>query len=202
MKKLNTKGFGAIEIVAIIVVLAILGFVGYRAYSVYTEESNADQELATKRDNEEKDEEKLEDDADYLEVAQWGVKIPPPKDVKISYLLKESGKFAEFQTEELKKFDVDGCMNYIYVARGTADQQAAVSDGPTDGNYTFEQAYSDYPEQYGDDSLAIKIGDYYYIEFVGGGGSCAKNASDTISQDAVDEQKNVLREALKQTKPL
>jgi len=83
MKKLNTKGFGAIEVFLILVVVAIIAGAGYMVYNsqkkTNTALDNAAKSQVDPQKSEKKEDVKPEDNEpneDHIAIKQWGVKIP------------------------------------------------------------------------------------------------------------------------------
>ena len=173
MKKLNSKGFGHVEILLVILILTVLGTVTYlvksksddkKTESTAVVSTSATPAIPTTTEKKTSDE-----TIKYLSVTQWSVKGVNASSYKLSYSIEKNGslEYARFNSEEL-------------TAKGDACDDAGAGGTITRSSETSEGAK--------------KIGNYYYY-FSRGNGTCGPDASYELqlkTYDAVEAIFNTL----------
>lgn len=121
MKKINTQGFGVLEVIAIVLIVAILGLVGYRTYETYMNssatKSDTEKQPASSSSLELKTFKSKYTDVNFSYPSDWKteydynkelenetltISVPDEDDVKVTWMSNPSG-FGGACADELKE---------------------------------------------------------------------------------------------------
>jgi uncharacterized protein (UPF0333 family) len=169
MKKLNSKGFGAVEVVILIVVIGVVAFgayyVGHRTKSndktVTSPATSANAKTSTSTTTTATP---ASDTTAYVTIKEWNVKIPQ-NNVPQGFAYEVTSKVNNhvvFNSTDLK---AAGCTLDGYgfiVARGTGAEVYNAEDG---SKSTFKSAYDQYHANAS--TFHMHVGDYYYFDDAG-----------------------------------
>ncbi len=217
-KKYNQNGFSVVEVLLVIIVIGIIGAVGFY---VYKAKQNTDKSLTNpvsssvekkqKTENVSKPAENKTSSQKYLEIKEWGVKVPIDSTVSgLSYVLENS--FSSAKKDTLVRFSSDdlrasstqaNCTaNQVYLERGMAEDKVST------GNYaenetppTFKKTYDAVkinPDEPNGRAVKVIVGDYYYVPPNFGGASCSSN--ETEGNKAFKANSNIIKALLKMEK--
>lgn len=182
--KTNQKGFSAVEIILVVAVVGLIGAVGWLVYdrqqgntNAKTETSEPAKAAASNTSQKEDANNTPEDQAKYLVIKEWGVKLPQGDSASLSYVVKDTNTVS-IRSAELDKVSANGCnTNSVTVVRGTANEVVPSSvDDPN--NPTFMAVYNETTINDSDlsaRSIKAKVGDYYYLAPGYLGASCVTN---------------------------
>jgi hypothetical protein len=167
----DQNGLGAIEALLIAVIIGIVGFAGW---FVYNSQKKTNQSLDnTNRtqaniNKQAQAETKPPEQAKYLEVKEWGIKIPVKEVPTLELREIVHGSYAAFSTPQLNGFKKDcSGKNAVAVYRGKASENVPTETG-SNGS-TYEEVSRDSTK------LFSRVGDYYYVKLNYGHASCANN---------------------------
>lgn len=190
MKKLNTKGFGAVEAILIIVVIGILGFVGYRAYQVYTGQKADDRQLSERREKEEISAD-TSNESKYILIEEWGVKIPV---LSSSTLVLTSDNFRDTPVGYSGKY-IHARALENYCGKPQPDRDGNYE--PSVGHISRYKNKEDMDSQASAPSFIKEIKGYYYF-FIGPQAACGK--SERLVNESFDLQTEIGKELLNSVK--
>lgn len=175
MKKLNTKGFGAIEALLIVVIVGVIGGVGY---FVYNSQKKTSKPLDNAANSQTEPQNTSTPDntttvsapdkyAGNLVIKEWGLRMNMKDADKVTYEYHGSGL-------EDDKGQQESYITLVVKPDYLQDKTCTVSVGIT----RYKSVNSEFFI-----GIAKKIGDYYYI---GGGSpySCGNEADDALNKSA------------------
>jgi prepilin-type N-terminal cleavage/methylation domain-containing protein len=205
--KINQKGFSVVEILIVIVVIGLLGAVGWLVYdrqSSKTSEkpstqTSAQQNTETKKQETPKEAAKVPEQQ-YLEVKEWGVKLPLTDEISdLSYEVTSKGLNLHDQNQPVIKFftkrlkDAKGICSAnnfpITLNRGVASDVPITGDGPapediTANTYSYLYDKGELKPDGGRIHIGlIKLGEYYYTDALYPGSACS-NYNDPVAEKA------------------
>ncbi len=209
MKKMNSKGFTVVHGLLMLVIIAIIGGSGFFVYKAQEDTNGSLDNTAHGSDSSIDIPKKEKSDAldnpaqKYLEIPQWGVKVPLSDSLKdLEYkVLGNTNAFGEkqpqikFYTKETNDLGLVCDSNYkiLTMNRGRAIDVPVLGDGPGPEN-TTENTYKYLFDNKASGLFSIHHGDYYYVP-TGGGEDCVHNQSaDTIAK--TNETLEVIKQAL------
>jgi hypothetical protein len=188
MKKLNQKGFSAIEGLLIIIVILMIGFIGYYVWHTQ-KDANKTLDTATKSaqtSSSSPSKQTKAADQKYLDIKELGVKFKLSDAIKDAYYIKGSNDYYYVSVHSFDNNpDLAGCMATDNGTYGSGLMAVIVAKlGEPNGSFAGDPWTLDSIKQAG----LKQVGDSYY-GFQHGNGPCwnveATNA-DAISQQASD----------------
>ena len=175
MKKLDQKGFSAIEALLMVIILLLIGFIGYYVWHSQHETNKTYSSAAkTAQSSPPRSTRKAADNTGMLVIKEWGVEAPYTGSLSLSYAVGSGtgNNSASFSSKELTDASTDCIRRGGAIARyGTdADASSIGGDGKTAAQYASTLSAGTYGH----------AGDYYYF-FVHDQGACGNNPSATQS---------------------
>lgn len=172
MRKLNQKGFSAVEALLVIIILLLIGFTGYYVWhsqhetnKTYASAAKTAQSSAGKQ---------AADTTGTVVIKEWGVEAPYSGSLSLSYAIGQGTdtNSAAFSSTQLTNASTDciGRGGAITRYSGDADATNLGGDGKTIAQYAMAL----------DKSAYAHIGNYYYF-FVHDQAACGDNPSATQS---------------------
>ncbi|HVV67366.1 MAG TPA: hypothetical protein VHB72_04880 [Candidatus Saccharimonadales bacterium] len=172
MRKLNQKGFSAVEALLIIIILLLIGFIGYYVWhsqhetnKTYSSASQTAQSSSGKQ---------ATDNTNTVVLKEWGVEAPYNGPLTLSYAIGQGTdtNSAAFSSTQLTNASTDCIGRGGAIARYASDADATNlgGDGKTVAQYAGTLAKGTYAH----------VGDYYYF-FVHDQGACGDNPNTTSS---------------------
>jgi uncharacterized protein (UPF0333 family) len=208
--KINQKGFSAVEGLLILVVIGIIGGAGWY---VFKSRSQATKSLDSANNTtsyiaKQKSQPKTTPTKQYLEVKEWGVKIPLTSDISdLTYQASKNSAnlhdktqvIVKFYTARAKKAAVicDSNNFTLTVSRGVGSDIPVTGDGPgpeddSANSYASLAKNKDYqPEDSTKKLGVIKLGDYYYNDNLYPGAACENYNDPTVKKATEEEQARV-----------
>lgn len=179
MKRLNQKGFAALEAILIIVALLVVVGTGYYIYSA-NKKANATYNAAaksaqsspskTKKKNKSPNSSSSASSQKYLVIKEWGVELPLSNGIEDAYYTYHSdGDYVRLGTTSLTAMNAMCAPDNISVS-AISRQSAATHDANAKQNDSYVYPIFD-----------TKIGDYYY-GITQSQAPCGNTASDATSQ--------------------
>ncbi|MDB5163618.1 MAG: hypothetical protein JWS12_235 [Candidatus Saccharibacteria bacterium] len=200
MKKLNSKGFSAVEALLILIIVGVIGFVGWYVYKSQkdtnktlnnTSQGASTPQKVTKTPTSSSPQ-SMTTTQKSLTVKEWGVQVPlDANTTDLYYTLNNS--VASFRTKQLDTLLPSCTTNSVQVARGKATD---TYPAPGTETSTFKEIYDSVMTSSDKTVHNIKpalIGDYYYIAPAEPGASCsAKSNGDAQETQTLANIRTVL----------
>ncbi|HSX07568.1 MAG TPA: hypothetical protein VLG11_01610 [Candidatus Saccharimonadales bacterium] len=181
MKKVNDRGFGAVEAVVIVLVVVLIAAAGWFVYKHNQKKPATNTTKTTTSSNTSTSKSPpatgtTTPSVNYYTIKEWGVKAPYSGQDTLTYTLKDNNGAAVFVSKKLASED-SGCATF---GAGQISRYLGTDVANEDGTLTIEQNAKANP------GLYTHIGNYYY-QFVHDQSQCGNapiadqnQANDTV----------------------
>lgn len=178
----NQSGMGVVEMLLILVVVGILGFTGWFVWQSQQKtndtfmSANNSQAATFSKDNANRTTNQ-EQNAQYLVVKEWNVKVPVSDINGLSYAVKDKNTVL-FSSAYMKSLCAEPGSNAVIVQRG---QDADSVDAEVGAGRTFAKLATESPDQ-----VYAKVGNYYYVQPDYRGASCSATQGQESNKETAD----------------
>ncbi len=183
MKKLNSKGFGAVEAILIVIIVGLIAGVGYYVYNQSQKQDETSQPQSSTTTIPPTTEKQEDVDYGKLSIKETGVSLELSKDIEDAYYLADDAGGVSFGVKSLDS--VSGCKaKYVDVAGGTLTGVAVLHYGGGGGTEEY-QSFKSNPN-------SSQVADKFFF-VIDADESC--ESSDAATQKKIDTVKAAFEKA-------